>query len=45
MTTTTSRLVVVVIVNFSQVDDWLDYNHSIDYDYDYEIFVVNSQQL
>jgi hypothetical protein len=45
MTTTTSRLVVVVIVNFSHINDWLNYNYSINYNNDYEIFVVNSWQL
>jgi hypothetical protein len=35
-TTTTRRLVVIVVVDFSRVDDRLDY------DYDYENFVVDS---
>jgi hypothetical protein len=42
---TSSRLVVVVVVDFSQVNDRLDYNYRTDYDYDYEIFVVDSRRL
>jgi hypothetical protein len=35
MTTTSSRLVVVVVVDFSRVGDRLDYDYSTNYDYDY----------
>jgi hypothetical protein len=44
-TTTSSRLVVVVVVDFSRVDDRLDYDYRTDYNYDYEIFVVDSRRL
>jgi len=36
-TTTSSRLVVVVVVGFSRVDDRLDYDYATDYDYNYSI--------
>jgi hypothetical protein len=35
VTTTTSRLIVIVVVDFSRVGDRLDYDYSTDYNYDY----------
>jgi len=34
-TTTCSQLIVIVVVDFSRVDDQLDYDYSTNYDYDY----------